>query len=52
MHLTRSHLLRTLAETDPEIAAAIASERRRQSEGLELIASENFVSQAILETAG
>jgi len=52
MHLTRSHLLRTLAETDPEIAAAVASERRRQSEGLELIASENFVSQAILETAG
>jgi glycine hydroxymethyltransferase len=52
MHLTRSPLLRTLAETDPEIATAVASERRRQSEGLELIASENFVSQAILETAG
>jgi glycine hydroxymethyltransferase len=51
-NLTRSPLLRTLAETDPEVAAAVASERRRQSEGLELIASENFVSQAILETAG
>ena len=49
---TRSALLRTLAETDPEIAAAVANEKRRQSEGLELIASENFVSQAILETAG
>src|SRR5690242_2540288 len=48
----RSPLLRTLAETDPEIATAVANERKRQSEGLELIASENFVSQAILETAG
>jgi glycine hydroxymethyltransferase len=48
----RSPLLRTLAETDPEIATVVANEKRRQSEGLELIASENFVSQAILETAG
>jgi glycine hydroxymethyltransferase len=51
-NLTRSPLLRTLAETDPEIATAVTNERKRQSEGLELIASENFVSQAILETAG
>ena len=51
-NLARSPLLRTLAETDPEIAGAVANERKRQSEGLELIASENFVSQAILETAG
>jgi len=51
-NVTRSPMLRTLAETDPEIASAVTSERRRQSEGLELIASENFVSQAILETAG
>jgi len=51
-NVTRSPMLRTLAETDPEIAAVVDSERRRQSEGLELIASENFVSQAILETAG
>jgi glycine hydroxymethyltransferase len=51
-NLTRSALARTLAETDPEIAAVVANERTRQSEGLELIASENFVSQAILETAG
>jgi glycine hydroxymethyltransferase len=51
-NLARSSLLRTLAETDPEIATAVAKEKKRQSEGLELIASENFVSQAILETAG
>ncbi|MCC7125366.1 MAG: serine hydroxymethyltransferase [Acidobacteria bacterium] len=44
--------LRTLADTDPEIAAAIANEGRRQEDGIELIASENFVSTAILEAAG
>jgi len=43
---------RTLAETDPEIAAAIANELHRQNHGLELIASENFVSRAVLEAAG
>jgi len=43
---------RSLVETDPEIAAAIRSETHRQSEGLELIASENFVSSAILAAAG
>jgi glycine hydroxymethyltransferase len=43
---------RTLAETDPEIARAIRNETMRQAEGLELIASENFVSSAILEAAG
>jgi glycine hydroxymethyltransferase len=43
---------RTLAETDPEIARAIHREVGRQAEGLELIASENFVSSAILEAAG
>jgi glycine hydroxymethyltransferase len=43
---------RALAETDPEIAKAIQDERRRQNDGLELIASENFVSQAVLEAAG
>jgi glycine hydroxymethyltransferase len=43
---------RPLAETDPEIAGAIADEARRQAEGLELIASENYVSDAILEAAG
>lgn len=43
---------RTLAQSDPEIYAAIQNETRRQNEGLELIASENFVSEAVLETAG
>jgi glycine hydroxymethyltransferase len=43
---------RTLAEVDPEIANAIRDELHRQNSGLELIASENFVSHAILEAAG
>src|SRR5438094_1749742 len=41
-----------LYETDPDIAAAIENEARRQHEGLELIASENFVSEAVLEAMG
>jgi glycine hydroxymethyltransferase len=41
-----------LTATDPEIAAAIQDEVRRQEEGLELIASENFVSLAVMEAAG
>src|SRR5689334_9983759 len=45
-------MYRSLAETDPQIAAAIDNETRRQHEGLELIASENFVSEAVLEAAG
>ena len=44
---------RSLAQSDPEIASAIDNEVRRQHEGLEMIASENFVSsQAVLEAAG
>ncbi|MDE3154028.1 MAG: serine hydroxymethyltransferase [Acidobacteriota bacterium] len=43
---------RTLAETDPDVAAAVKNEVVRQASGLELIASENFVSSAILEAAG
>ena len=43
---------RTLAETDPEIAQALKDELHRQNTGLELIASENFVSRAVLEAAG
>jgi glycine hydroxymethyltransferase len=43
---------RSLAETDPDIARAILDETHRQAEGLELIASENFVSSAVLEAAG
>ncbi|HET9552061.1 MAG TPA: serine hydroxymethyltransferase [Anaeromyxobacteraceae bacterium] len=41
-----------LAEADPEISRLIREETRRQAEGLELIASENFVSPAVLEAAG
>src|SRR5437667_4663251 len=44
--------MKTLAEVDPAIAAAIDQEVARQHEGLELIASENFVSEAVLETMG
>jgi glycine hydroxymethyltransferase len=47
-----SIMQRSLAESDPEIASAIRNEVHRQAEGLELIASENFVSSAILEAAG
>ena len=43
---------RPLFEVDPEISNAIDNEVRRQHEGLELIASENFVSEAVLEAAG
>ncbi len=41
-----------LAQADPEVAAAIDHETLRQHEGLEMIASENFVSEAVLEAAG
>jgi glycine hydroxymethyltransferase len=43
---------RPLSESDPDIAQAINNEANRQHEGLELIASENFVSMAVLEAAG
>src|SRR6476646_9266231 len=43
---------RSLTDTDPEIASVIANEVNRQNTGLELIASENFVSQAVLDAAG
>jgi glycine hydroxymethyltransferase len=41
-----------LSQADPEIVAAVENEVRRQHEGLEMIASENFVSEAVLEAAG
>ena len=47
-----SAVTRTLADTDPEIAAAIRDEINRQNSGLELIASENFVSLAVLQAMG
>lgn len=45
-------MLETLRRTDPEIAEAIANEARRQRDGLELIASENYTSRAVLEAQG
>jgi glycine hydroxymethyltransferase len=42
----------SLAQSDPAVAAAIDHEVLRQHEGLEMIASENFVSRAVLEAAG
>jgi glycine hydroxymethyltransferase len=44
--------LTTLQQTDPEVAAAITKEARRQRDGLELIASENYTSRAVLEAQG
>src|SRR5262245_52653913 len=41
-----------LSKVDPTIAQAIRNETERQAEGLELIASENFVSDAVLEALG
>ncbi len=52
MSTTASLSSHTLAEVDPDVANAIASEGARQHSGLELIASENFVSRAILEATG
>src|SRR5438046_10016420 len=46
------NISRPLNDVDPEVAAAIDNEVRRQHEGLELIASENFVSEAVLEAMG
>ena len=41
-----------LADTDPEVAKALRAEAQRQNRNLELIASENFVSEAVLEAVG
>jgi glycine hydroxymethyltransferase len=49
---TPTLMQRSLADSDPDIARAIANETARQAHGLELIASENFVSTAVLEAAG
>jgi glycine hydroxymethyltransferase len=46
------HMSLSLAQADPEVAAALDQETLRQHEGLEMIASENFVSEAVLEAAG
>lgn len=50
--MKNASMSRPLYEVDSQIAAAIDNETRRQHEGLELIASENFVSEAVLEAAG
>src|SRR5271157_1132450 len=50
--MNNSSMSRPLYEVDSQIAQAIDNEVRRQHEGLELIASENFVSEAVLEAAG
>lgn len=44
--------INTLASADPEVANAVHLEQRRQVESIELIASENYVSEAVLEAAG
>ena len=44
--------MQNLVRTDPEVAEAIRNETRRQGSQLELIASENFVSEAVLEALG
>ena len=51
-HSKLESMERPLQEADPEVAEAIDLETRRQSETLELIASENFVSEGVLEAAG
>src|ERR1700744_3937537 len=50
--LGHEFLDRSLAEVDPQIADAIAMETRRQNDTLELIASENHVSRAVLTAMG
>src|ERR1700687_2087854 len=51
-HLPEAPAMENLARTDPEVAEAIRNETRRQGSQLELIASENFVSEAVLEALG
>ncbi|MEP7354689.1 MAG: serine hydroxymethyltransferase, partial [Acidobacteriota bacterium] len=48
----QARLKRPITEVDPEIAAAIRNETGRQNSHLELIASENFTTEAVLEAAG
>jgi glycine hydroxymethyltransferase len=50
--MTTTPMSRCLQEVDPDVALAIEHETLRQHEGLELIASENFVSDAVLEAMG
>src|SRR5512141_3143651 len=50
--MNNTRMSRPLFEVDPDVATALSNEERRQHEGLELIASENFVSEAVLEAMG
>src|SRR5688500_7983484 len=50
--LTKSFGHRSLEEVDPEVWGAIKDEERRQHDKIELIASENYVSRAVLEAQG
>ncbi len=50
--MNSNRMSRPLYEVDPDVATAVYNEERRQHEGLELIASENFVSEAVLEAMG
>src|SRR5512143_2867982 len=50
--MKNNRMSRPLYEVDPDVANAVYNEERRQHEGLELIASENFVSMAVLEDTG
>ena len=49
---TAQRMILPLREVDPEIAEILRDEARRQGTGLELIPSENFVSEAVLEAMG
>ena len=50
--MTRSTFLKSLAQADPQIMASIEREHRREEDGLELIASENYASRAVMEAQG
>ena len=50
--MTHNFFTANISEVDPLISEAIDDEVRRQTDGLELIASENFVSEAVLQTMG
>jgi glycine hydroxymethyltransferase len=50
--MSNTSMFRPLSEVDPEVAQAIANEENREHDGLELIASENFVSEAVLAASG
>ncbi|MBV1838859.1 serine hydroxymethyltransferase, partial [Acetobacter estunensis] len=48
----KNYFQQSLAERDPAVASAIGAELERQRDGIELIASENMVSEAVLQAQG